>query len=1089
MIDDLSDDVVRAIRNRQALLWVCQRYDLIPGEIPHDYDVQPELAGLRYRQETSKTDREFAALYWEAVWLEGAASPVLSCLRESESNAVRPLVLLATAADANARVSSLDFLPVAVLPGVLQTVGSPDSRYGHQRKRIRERIAWELANRLSQYPGRVLVVLGCREFADLELLYQILEDAPIRDLRVVIVWPGVDGPQRPNTASVSTYFWRASEEQLLDTLATSGAPRSDSIQAWRVRLGRGSVALEPRDVDKILGRFALLTEELLIPKTTLTVSDINNFLKGSLESWAAYTHGLPVPRSYRSALRLTISEEAQAIVNTFGQNTRDLTHSLQLPCEAGSGATTLLRSAAFNLASIGNPTIILRPGQVQVDLDELVAFSVSLAEAASRAGISDAPPLVVVTDVDHEGMPNVRQIAQALAAYGRPALVLQGLSLTKENRKELRVNRLTRLKPLFARIGTDDASSCESTFRKLVNDWKLPIDVPSHHEWRAYEKATAWHMPYGQEAPRSLFWVALRFFLTSGMQFTDRQSAEDALGEWIEKRIKTAASSEMQALLASIAILSSYRIAAPLWTVLRPITSTSFSDRLSAEFSYIDDLVEWETFSPEINDQVLRFTHPAIADEYLRRRGVRTPQDKANALKPVLSTLSPGHLGDVWMAESFAADILPPAYEERRETNWAWRISVFESLPVAVAEQSKTILHHWARCLYLSAEKTAIPKLDRDERLRRVTLAITKLLRALELPSRPGRTEHPSHLNNTLGTAYSRLAALAEEVQQPSDKFWANACSAFERAIEFAPSSNVEVLLAYGRRLAQHATADTADNRTGRLDQDVNERDIKELARALSLFDSAEELLGHAATPDPDQYRQVRRYKSEVLNALSSDSARSYIGQLKLSRTSDLGWYCEARLALGRYKDESRIYQALSVFTEAESNGVSLQGHSLTLQLALLNRLPGERFNFQKLLKLRERLAHMAGYTLRPVDRFRHAVLCYQVGRFAEGAELFRRLREHTRRSGDIPPRFGDIWRRSDVPSQPRRALMRVGPIRSEWRAEAYVEELQHSVPFRPRHFNPMPKENDIVACAILFQFSGPLAVPERFLESSENAR
>jgi hypothetical protein len=154
------------------LLWVCQRYDLLPDAEPHDYDLPPTEAVLIYRSQVNAADRVIAARYWEAIWLEGAQSPLLTAMRQTAEKQVtehrRPVVVLTGQADAEAQISAQEFLPVSVLPGLLDSQAIPDTQYGRVRKRVRERVAQELAARLSKYPGRLVVVLGAINEHDLQ---------------------------------------------------------------------------------------------------------------------------------------------------------------------------------------------------------------------------------------------------------------------------------------------------------------------------------------------------------------------------------------------------------------------------------------------------------------------------------------------------------------------------------------------------------------------------------------------------------------------------------------------------------------------------------------------------------------------------------------------------------------------------------------------------------------------------------------------------------------------------------------------------------------------------------------------------------
>src|SRR5207302_307207 len=150
-------------------------------------------------------------------------------------------------------------------------------------------------------------------------------------------------------------------------------------------------------------------------------------------------------------------------------------------------------------------------------------------------------------------------------------------------------------------------------------------------------------------------------------------------------------------------------------------------------------------------DYTLRFRHPAVAEEYLRQQvGVVGPDVAIRVLEPVLRQLVAGRPADRWLAEQLVTQVLTPTYQERQRTDWEWRLAAFDTLPPALATGSRPVLHHWARCLYQSAD----PRNSRDmlpaERRRRLDLAVHYLQEAIALPRRLPKEEHPSHLWNTL---------------------------------------------------------------------------------------------------------------------------------------------------------------------------------------------------------------------------------------------------------------------------------------------------------------------------------------------------
>ena len=96
--------------------------------------------------------------------------------------------MLSGAEDTEATFSDYQFLPVCVLPGLLDPQVAPGARYGGVRPRIRQQIAITFAKRLERYPHRVLVVLEARDSGELQThLYPALEDNRIVDLDLVVV--------------------------------------------------------------------------------------------------------------------------------------------------------------------------------------------------------------------------------------------------------------------------------------------------------------------------------------------------------------------------------------------------------------------------------------------------------------------------------------------------------------------------------------------------------------------------------------------------------------------------------------------------------------------------------------------------------------------------------------------------------------------------------------------------------------------------------------------------------------------------------------------------------------------------------------
>ena len=1085
MTQKIPARIVRAIRNRNGLLWVCQRYDLEPGQNPHDNSLPPGEAILRYRKEATPVDASFASIFWEAVWLEGVASPLHRVFREVSdvgSDVRRPVVTLADGSDAAADVTS-EFLPVCVLPGVVDPTAPEGSRYGATKRRARDRIAWDMASRLAKYPSRALIVLGPRTPDDLELLFEVLEDTPIRDLHVLLVYGDRACPVLPDNPAIDVVVWEGTEQGLCGALAQTGTPAAEAPPTLAIRCGKQVLSLAPRDVQKIDRRYALITENDLAPSHQFTMEDLHAFLSGEISTWVPYAHNIPVERRYRTKHGRSLPDEVSYQLTHIAESKDSArTFVMKVPADPGAGITTLLRTAAFRAAEQGFPSLVLRPEQVEVDQDELIAFATTVNEVAQRSDLNP-PPLLIVFDVEHENIAELRQIANALATHGRSALILQAISSSSPVQhagSESWSKRAAHLLPLAAEATTEEVKRCAERFSDLSSRWLLPLTIPTYQDWLGYSRAMLKvRTPGGLESTKSLFWIALRFFLVEGMDLTDSERALDALGAWIERRAAQIEGT-MQEAVRYISVFSSFRLASPLWTVLRPVTGGSFDSSITAGIRQLEGIVVWGTASTDLDDQTLRFTHPALAMEFLRRCSARTVAERLRMADPVIRAFSAGHRGDIWLAETLAAHVITPTYEERRpSTDYDWRLDFFDMIPPLVRDQSKAILHHWGRCLYLSVDSHTFPGLPTKVRQSRYKKAIQTLKRTLTLPRRAGREEHPSHLYNTLGTALARYARFLDDQGDlhASNEAWNEACQAFRSSIRSAP--NVEALLAFAHRLLHRAQI------SKELSAGAGHRQTEFVADALSYLDETEELLKDHPNPDPNWETDLYHKKLRALDWLSSTRGRNFLEQLKADGHTAIATYCEARFALGHGGESEKITAALVILDSAEHAGVTATSRLLLLHLSLMRQHHPECFDFPRQLALYRKLEAQVDFVRRPIDQFRHATLCYQNGAYEEGKNRFRKLREFVRREGGFQFFGRDVWRDRNDPSKPKITQIRMRRFITEWRAEGYVEELGQDVPLRPRHFAPMPKEREPVACAIRFERNGPLAVPPRFERQS----
>jgi hypothetical protein len=551
---------------------------------------------------------------------------------ENDETAGRRPVVLSGVEDTEAAFPEHQFLPVCVLPGLLDPQAAPGSRYGGVRERVRQQIAATFAKRIERYPNRVLVVLGAREPENLQArLYPALEDNRIIDLDLVIVQrPGSKPIPGPESAAVRLHIWEDTAESFLEALIEAGTPLAGQPVGWtiRVKTGKGKttgVRVSPDAIQKVLDQFVLISEDDLRPPKTFTMDDLTAFLAGTPTAWTGYAAGLPVPRNYETSrgqslpgeLLDALAELEEAEPNKSVESiSPPRAKTMTIPCTGGSGATTLLRAAAFQAAGEGYPALLVRPGVTDIDMEVLAGFATALSELTLKQGVANMPPLAIVWDSDASDLRtarhHARQLAATLAAQGRATVVLRAARVGDNAFNDC-------LSMLQAESSPEEARKCEETFRNLVQRWSLPIDpLPTVDEWLAYEEHSRWITPTGTDTSGSLFWVALRFFLTGGLPRGAAESVRDALSRWIATRDEKVTDEGMRKVLRWVAALSSQRIICPLTVALRPITGGTFSSSIVPILQQMADLVDWQDYSRNLGDFTVRFRHPALAEEYLR---------------------------------------------------------------------------------------------------------------------------------------------------------------------------------------------------------------------------------------------------------------------------------------------------------------------------------------------------------------------------------------------------------------------------------------------------------------------------------------
>jgi len=309
------------------------------------------------------------------------------------------------------------------------------------------------------------------------------------------------------------------------------------------------VELSARDIAGVEDGFSLITERDLLEPPSFTVEDLRDFFAGSTSSWRGFGAGLPFERSYRSGKGKQFRDEViDALTELAEDPGKPAARVIQLPCQGGSGATTLLRDAAFAAATAGFPSLVLKPDQTEFEPEIVLGFLGALSEASLARGLQDMPPSAIFFDVEHCATMDAscRQFCQLVAANGRRAVIVMARGLNaveaEAGLSEERSDQRLRLKPLRSEIEGMDIEFVTDGWKRVVERWSLPVAVPSRQDWLAYEQATRWTGDDCAAPGDTLFWVGLSFVITTGMSLQDSDTIREALGEWVSRRARVCVS-------------------------------------------------------------------------------------------------------------------------------------------------------------------------------------------------------------------------------------------------------------------------------------------------------------------------------------------------------------------------------------------------------------------------------------------------------------------------------------------------------------------------------------------------------------------
>ena len=1082
---ELPSRLVVMLRERKALLWICQKAELALGtEIHHDASSLEDEVG-RYRPEPDSEDFGLANTYWEACWTESVVDLFYEAIREiansgdrdDPSSQRRPPYRLATDPDSEGQIDRRQFLPIYEVNGTSRD-DDPEGHYGGSPAR---RLAYKMSliRKLESFPGRALVVVGALDSDDLATVRDAIDFMPSSNL-VVILWPA-DAPVPDDFGAghrLDIHFLRGTRSEFIDALTAAGAPQHTAAPKLGIRFGRFTLELKEEDLLEVDEDFVVLRNsdfEVPSKKSHDDSANIDRLWRSEPDDWIPFASEMVFRRHYQPLLGAEEDLAGHVIsqLRKLSKSDRVVNMTLSIPATSGSGITTALRYAAFEAAQLGFPALLCKPANQRFSVEKLGAFLNRLQERGREQTTgAEYTPALIIFDRQHRGIEQVSELATILAARGRHALVIEVIPAggVEVDGRPLRPpkGRYSTAREFRGDVDGLELQSLAEHFSNLYRPLDIPI--PTLSEWLAYQERQSIVSFNGDHTVDSHFWIALRFFVGKGIRDID-------LAEWVgrtyEERVKGRSA---KIAVRYIAAFSSLGIAVPLAPLLRSVGTTTMLDTsimsTLRHVSESEDLLQWGDSEEYIHDQTVSFKHRLMAIHLLEILGSTRWEDHLRECWGLLEILKAGPLADSWLVEALVFEALRV---ERFDTAMRDRLpallATFERIPSVIAERSAPTQHHWARALGHKARQSE----EITEKIVLYFRAVKRLELACELAESERGREHPRNIYNSLGvmrSEFSRTLRGNGQAEQ-AEALWQSAAAAFDLALRFG-SDNFVVLSAYANRLIEHA-------------QEVEDTSqaLSDVASALSHLAQAEEaaMLADSLSNDDAGYLALERNKA--WNVIDAEQAEQHIERL-INEGNEIGIVLKAYKVLSdmTYEDwqqgtASQLTYAFNILSEAyDQKSPSRSWRSIFLLYRIVSALKAERFDFKFRLKLLDELDTVS-FRWYSGLRFAQAVLCYQTGDFRRGFNLFRDLRSKFV-TGDLQPmRLTSFWRDPNRPFEPMQASVRIQHMRSDWVAYGEVSQLTgQRVLTRPRWFDVQPRIGDVRQCHIVFERDGPLAVP-----------
>ena len=869
-------------------------------------------------------------------------------------------------------------------------------------------------------------------------------------------------------------IWRAGLGELCELLSSVDPDTAflDLSIAVRSQSGITTVALE-KAVDH---SSPITTEFEVIPATaSLQTYDPNKkllqtFLDDPTKDWLPYAAGVPFSRT--EAMR----KQLLTLLKAFEKEGASASFTAWLPAEPASGATTALRQLGIGIARRGYPVLVARPIIQEIDFSRLSVFLRGASDVLAVEHISVSElPWIVLFDAEHVQLQwdVIHGMVSRLRRQGRPVVAVC-VSPTDwvPTQGEYRAlgHNITLGDPLPNSLSENEAELVGQHFDKFLG----PTLTRSRGEWVSFLDET---VRSGAQGRRSLFWLALRFWLFRV------PGAGESIRTWIRSQATSVVrdDAELQAGLLETAVLARHRLVIPS-QLLTPQAAREFR-RFAWDRSNTLGLANVDI------DFVtgLTFVHPLIAEELLRI-AANDPDMLGAVNKPScigVRDLELHLLGRILAKPAIANPdclglieklVTTALRVDRRNTPWNYEVrdqivDMLERVPDAVWDSSQVFNHHLAlarRSLAISPPSTAWTV---DAIREQFDLSENHLLDAIENvhPDDPEREESPLNLYVSLAMTLDYRSRFEENEHNPelAAEYRGKADEAFLQAQRW-DADNTYVLENFARFKIRVAETVSDQHQTAHL-----------LVDAVALLDFERRLLSAGQRDDAILSELARAYQM-ITDGLGIDFLES-----EAARGSEVALMLLVKLSLHESNEDNRDATLRSARKRLESVAPARRTWRTIVTLYdVLSEI--EPLSFKGRLSLLDELDGTPEFVWPTQLRLEYGILLYQAGDYNDrkhGRKVFQDIRAGMASSSarlQVPDELRFLSDPSSDFKTPMEMQFRVKNVSSYGRNYWVIPESwgNHQVPLRPARFGGRMRAGDERDCLIQFTAYGPEAVP-----------